>query len=44
MKAFAKEVRGGPKCPTDANNAVAIMKVIDEVYTKAGLPKRGLKL
>ncbi len=41
LRAFAQAVRGGPPMATDANDAVANMRVIDAVYEKAGLKQRG---
>jgi predicted dehydrogenase len=41
LRAFAQAVRGGPPCPTGSAEAIANMRVIDAVYAKAGLPRRG---
>ncbi|HVA79068.1 MAG TPA: Gfo/Idh/MocA family oxidoreductase [Candidatus Binataceae bacterium] len=41
LRAFAAAVRGGPAMPTDARDGVIGMRIIDEVYRKAGLPVRG---
>ncbi|MFO0948699.1 MAG: Gfo/Idh/MocA family oxidoreductase [Planctomycetota bacterium] len=44
LRAFANAVlRGGP-IVTDANDAVANMRVIDAIYRRAGLPVRGQSL
>jgi predicted dehydrogenase len=42
LRAFAQAVRGLAPMPTDALDGVANMRVIDAVYTQAGLQKRGL--
>jgi predicted dehydrogenase len=41
LRAFAAAVRQGTPVPTGPDHGVANMKVIDAVYTKAGLPPRG---
>ncbi len=41
LRAFAKAVRGEVPMPTDAADAIANMRVIDAVYEKAGLKRRG---
>jgi predicted dehydrogenase len=41
LRAFVAAVRGGPAMPTDGDDGVVSMKIIDEVYRKAGLPVRG---
>ncbi len=41
LRAFVEAVRGGPALPTDAEHGVANMRVIDAVYEKAGLRRRG---
>jgi predicted dehydrogenase len=41
LRAFAAAVRSGTPLPTGPDHGVANMKVIDAVYTKAGLPLRG---
>eukprot|EP01118_Nematostelium_gracile_P020555 TRINITY_DN99_c0_g1_i1.p1 TRINITY_DN99_c0_g1~~TRINITY_DN99_c0_g1_i1.p1 ORF type:complete len:393 (-),score=127.72 TRINITY_DN99_c0_g1_i1:177-1250(-) len=43
MRAFVAAIRGGPKPPTDVNEAIKTMRVIDQVYLKAGLMRRGEK-
>jgi predicted dehydrogenase len=42
LRAFAQMVRGGPPMPTDAADAVANLRVIDAIYERAGLQRRGL--
>jgi predicted dehydrogenase len=42
LRAFAQMVRGGPPMPTDATDAIANMRVIDAIYERAGLQKRGM--
>jgi predicted dehydrogenase len=42
LRAFADAVRSGTSVPTNPDDAIANMRVIDAVYTKAGLPLRGL--
>lgn len=44
LKSFADEVLGGPKGPSTLENSINNMKVIDQVYQKAGLKLRGLPL
>jgi predicted dehydrogenase len=41
LRAFAAHVRGGPRMSTDAQDAVHNMRVIDAVYDRAGLRRRG---
>jgi predicted dehydrogenase len=41
LRAFVGAVRHGTPVPTGPEHGVANMKVIDAVYTKAGLPPRG---
>jgi predicted dehydrogenase len=41
LRAFAAAVRSGMPVPTGPDHGVANMKVIDAVYTKAGLQPRG---
>lgn len=41
LRAFAEAVRTGRPVPTGPQDAVANMRVIDAVYTQAGLPRRG---
>ncbi len=41
LRAFVKAIRRGTKLNTDPADAVANMRVIDAIYEKAGLKKRG---
>jgi predicted dehydrogenase len=41
LRAFVEAVRGGPRMPTDAVDGVANMRVIDAIYDKVGLKRRG---
>jgi predicted dehydrogenase len=41
LRAFVDAVRTGVPPPTDAANGVATMAVIDTIYTRAGLRRRG---
>jgi len=41
LRAFAAHVAGGPRMSTDARDAIANMRVIDAVYDRAGMKKRG---
>lgn len=41
LRAFAAAVRDRSALPTDARDGIANMRVIDAVYEKAGLPRRG---
>jgi len=41
LRAFAAHVRGGPKMATDARDAIQNMRVIDAVYDRAGMKRRG---
>ena len=43
LRAFEAAVRRGTPVPTGPDHGVANMKVIDAVYTKAGLPLRGAR-
>ncbi len=43
LRAFAEQVRGGVRMPSDAADAIANMRVIDAIYTAAGLPVRGAR-
>ena len=44
LRAFAEHVRGGERMSSDARDAIANMRVIDAIYTAAGLPVRGTAL
>jgi len=44
LKSFVEQIRGGERSTTDAEDAVKNMRVIDAIYEKAGLIKRGQKL
>jgi predicted dehydrogenase len=41
LRAFANAVRTGAPTPTDPDDSIANMAVIDAVYDRAGLPRRG---
>ncbi len=41
LQAFIKAIRGGIKLSTDPADAIGNMRVIDAIYEKAGLEKRG---
>jgi predicted dehydrogenase len=41
LRAFVRWVREGVAMPTDGAHGVANMRVIDAIYEKAGLPRRG---
>ena len=41
LRAFVEAVRGGAPMATDAQHGVANMRVIDAIYEKAGLSRRG---
>jgi predicted dehydrogenase len=41
LRAFVAAVRGGPPMATDGEHGVANMRVIDAIYERAGLPRRG---
>jgi predicted dehydrogenase len=41
LRHFAARVRGAPPGPTEAQDGVANMRLIDAIYRKAGLPLRG---
>jgi len=41
LRAFVKTVRGQATMATDAEDAIANMRVIDAIYDKAGLKRRG---
>jgi predicted dehydrogenase len=43
LRAFVEHVRGGARMSSDARDAIANMRVIDAIYTAAGLPVRGTK-
>ena len=43
LRAFVAAVRSGAPTPTDPDFGVANMRVIDAVYGRAGLPRRGEK-
>ena len=40
LRAFANAIAGGPPMPTDADDGVISMRVIDNIYRAAGLPPR----
>ena len=40
LEAFAAALRGGPPVPTDPDDAVATMTLVDRCYRLAGLPPR----
>ena len=42
LRAFVRAVRGEAPMPTDEADAISNMRVIDAVYKKAGLRKRGI--
>ncbi len=42
LRAFAAAVRNGRNLPTGPEDAIANMRVIDAIYTAAGLPLRGI--
>jgi predicted dehydrogenase len=42
LRALADAVHGGPAMPTDGHDGIVSMRIIDEVYRKAGLPLRGV--
>jgi predicted dehydrogenase len=42
LRAFVAALRGGSPMPTDTTEAIANMRVIDAVYDKAGLKRRGM--
>jgi len=42
LRAFARAVREDVALPTEAGDGLANMQVIDAVYDRAGLPKRGM--
>ncbi|HYC24143.1 MAG TPA: Gfo/Idh/MocA family oxidoreductase [Candidatus Bathyarchaeia archaeon] len=44
LRAFAAQLRGGPRMPTDAVDGIANMRVIDAIYDRAGLKRRGTPL
>jgi predicted dehydrogenase len=41
LRAFLRAIQGEKKLSTDPADAVANMRVIDAIYEKAGLQKRG---
>ncbi|MEO8602154.1 MAG: Gfo/Idh/MocA family oxidoreductase [bacterium] len=41
LRAFVDAVRNGTPAPTDPDFGIANMRVVDAVYERAGLPKRG---
>lgn len=41
LRAFAEQVRGGARMSSDARDGVSNMRVIDDIYEAAGLPRRG---
>jgi predicted dehydrogenase len=41
LRAFVAHVRGESRMPTDAVDAIANMRVIDAIYDRAGLKRRG---
>jgi predicted dehydrogenase len=41
LRAFVAAVRNGTPTPTDPDHGIANMRVIDAVYDRAGLPRRG---
>ena len=41
LRAFADQIAGGPPMPTDADDGVISMRVIDNVYRAAGMSPRG---
>jgi predicted dehydrogenase len=41
LRAFVAAVRDGAEFPTTAEDAVVTMRLIDDIYTAAGLPLRG---
>ena len=41
LRAFAAHVRGGARMSTDARDAIHNMRVIDAVYDRAGMKRRG---
>jgi len=41
LRAFAAQVRGGPRMSSDPRDAIANMRVIDAVYDRAGMKRRG---
>lgn len=44
LRAFVKAIRRGAKLNTDPTDAIGNMRVIDAIYEKAGLAKRGTNL
>eukprot|EP01103_Thecamoeba_quadrilineata_P015078 TRINITY_DN4655_c0_g1_i1.p1 TRINITY_DN4655_c0_g1~~TRINITY_DN4655_c0_g1_i1.p1 ORF type:complete len:358 (-),score=64.77 TRINITY_DN4655_c0_g1_i1:3-1076(-) len=43
LEAFISEIQGGTKCETSGEDGVKTMLLIDQIYEKAGMLKRGLK-
>jgi predicted dehydrogenase len=41
LRAFVRAVRGGERLPSDTANGLANMRLIDEIYRRAGLQPRG---
>src|SRR5258705_11116220 len=41
LRAFVEAARGGAPMPTDGPHGVANMRLIDSIYSKAGLKPRG---
>ena len=41
LRAFVGVVRGGERLPSDAANGLANMRLVDEIYRRAGLRPRG---
>jgi predicted dehydrogenase len=42
LRAFVKAIRRGTKFSTDPTDGIGNMRVIDAIYEKAGLKKRGM--
>jgi predicted dehydrogenase len=42
LRAFVAHVRGDARMSTDARDAVLNMRVIDSVYDRAGMRRRGV--
>lgn len=43
LRAFVRAIRSGRKMNTDPGDAIGNMRLIDAIYEKAGLQKRGIK-
>ena len=41
LRAFERAVRGGEPAITDADHGIANMRIIDDIYRKAGMKLRG---